>query len=105
MACGLPVVAFDCAFGPREIIQNHYDGMLVEHENVAALARALDRVMSDEALRHTLGQNACRSARRFAPEHVARQWDELVRRMTTPCPARGSMPVEHVRRADRASRR
>jgi len=105
MACGLPVVAFDCAFGPREMIQHGYDGMLVEHDNVAALARTLDRVMADEALRHTLGQNACRSARRFAPEHVATQWDELVRRMTTLAPPRGSISGEHVRRADRIGSR
>lgn len=102
MACGLPVVAFDCAFGPREMIQHGYDGILVEHENVAALARSLDRVMNDEALRQTLGHNAARSARRFAPEHVAKQWDELVRRMTTPAKPGGSVPIENVSRPDQA---
>lgn len=87
MACGLAVVAFNCPFGPREMIQHGYDGLLVEPERVPALARALDHVLSEEPLRHTLGQNASRSARRFAPEHVAAQWDELVRRTAAHAPA------------------
>lgn len=95
MACGLPTVAFNCAFGPREMIQHGYDGLLVEPESVPALARALDRLLGEEPLRHTLGQNASRSARRFAPEHVAAQWDELVRRIaahaSSPKPGKEAM--------------
>jgi len=81
MACGLPVVAFDCPYGPRELVRNGYDGLLVQTENVAALARTLDRVMATPWLRCMLGENAARSARRFAPAQITHQWETLLARL------------------------
>lgn len=77
MAAGLPVAAFDCAFGPREMIQNEVDGLLVPHEDVGALAAALDRLMADPALRARLGTAAREGSARFAPEKILAQWDAL----------------------------
>jgi glycosyltransferase involved in cell wall biosynthesis len=84
MACGLPVVAFDCPYGPRELIKNGYDGMLVECENVVALARTLARLMTSAALRRSLGENAGHSAKRFAVDRVARQWENVIARIVRP---------------------
>ncbi|KQX19486.1 hypothetical protein ASD39_16455 [Sphingomonas sp. Root50] len=88
MACGLPVVAFDCPYGPRELIKTGYDGMLVECENVVALARTLARLMASAALRRSLGENAGHSARRFAVDRVARQWETVIDRIARPRRAR-----------------
>ena len=41
IACGLPVVAFDCPWGPQAIISDGEDGLLVEHGNTSALAQGL----------------------------------------------------------------
>ncbi|MBH1997817.1 MAG: glycosyltransferase family 4 protein [Sphingomonadaceae bacterium] len=78
MASGMPVVAFDCDFGPREIIQNGYDGLLVPMGDVAALADAMDRLMRDKRLRNGLGAAARLSALRFAPGKIVAQWGGLV---------------------------
>lgn len=78
MAAGLPVVAFDCAFGPGEMVTHGTDGLLVPAEDVATLSGAVAHLMEDTALRQRLGQAASRSAARFAPETIIGEWEELV---------------------------
>jgi glycosyltransferase involved in cell wall biosynthesis len=79
MAAGLPVAAFNCAFGPGEMIRNEVDGLLVPDEDVDALADALDRLMADPALRARLGTAAREAAARFAPEKIIAKWDALAK--------------------------
>lgn len=47
MAAGLPAVAFDCLWGPAEMITDGVDGLLVPAENVDGLTAALDRLLRD----------------------------------------------------------
>ena len=74
MACGLPVVAFDCPCGPRSIISDGEDGLLVENGNVEALADALSRLMGDEVLRQSMAEKAIVNVKRFEIETIANQW-------------------------------
>lgn len=63
-AMGLPCVSFACD-GPREIITDGYDGVLVPKEDVAELAKAMERVMSDEKYRMELGANAYETSKKY----------------------------------------
>ncbi len=78
MACGLPVVAFDCRSGPREIIAHERDGLLVPAGDTAEMALALDRLLGNAAERVRLGRNAREVAIRFAPETVLERWSALL---------------------------
>lgn len=78
MAAGLPVVAMNCPSGPAAMIDDGVDGLLVPADDVSALALALDRLMSDEALRHRLGQAARHKARQWAPERIFAQWTAVM---------------------------
>ena len=80
MAYGLPVAAFDCPFGPREMISDGESGLLVPNGDVRALALALDRLMGDPRLRERLGAAARDEAKRFAAPTIIAQWDRLVTR-------------------------
>lgn len=77
MACGLPVVAFDCPWGPRAIITDGEDGLLVENGNVEALADALARLMGNETLRRSMAEAGVRNVQRFSLESIAGRWKSL----------------------------
>ena len=77
MACGLPVVSFDCPAGPDEIITDGVDGLLVPSGDVHALAEKLMTLMADENLRRRLGQQARQTAQRYDMAVLANQWIDL----------------------------
>ena len=77
MASGVPCVAFDCPFGPRNIICHEEDGLLVDYLNPQALADGLCRLIEDENLRIRFGKKARENINRFSKESVMKQWEQL----------------------------
>ncbi len=77
MACGLPCVSFDCAYGPADIIRHGEDGFLVEKENVDELADRLIQLMEDEALRRKMGAKARENVDRYKADKILDQWEAL----------------------------
>lgn len=75
---GLPLVAFDCPNGPREIIKNGENGFLVEPENVEQLAEKLLQLMNNESLRTRMGVNAYTNSKHFGVDAVLPQWIQLI---------------------------
>ncbi|WP_309730550.1 glycosyltransferase family 4 protein [Chamaesiphon sp. OTE_75_metabat_556] len=81
MACGLPVLAADCLSGPRDIIEDGVNGVLVATEDVDALAAGLDALMSDPAKRQQLAQAAPEILDRFGVDRVMAIWAEAIDRV------------------------
>ena len=77
MSCGLPCISFDCPYGPRDIITDEEDGILVENGNIEALAKAIERLMTDEGLRQSMGEKAINNVARFNRETIMNQWVQL----------------------------
>ncbi|MEV0962310.1 glycosyltransferase family 4 protein [Streptomyces sp. NPDC049910] len=77
MRCGLPVVSTDCDYGPREIVADGVDGLLVPVGDRGAIAAALLRLIDDEPLRRRMGAAARSNAARFDPGPVAKRYEEL----------------------------
>jgi len=77
MAHGLPVISVDCDTGPRDIIRNGKDGLLVPQDDEEALVKALVRLMKDGEFRATLAANAIEVRQRFSVEKVDALWEEL----------------------------
>ena len=77
MSCGLPCISFDCPYGPRDIITNEEDGILVENGNIMALAKALKRLMADENLRQSMGEKAIINVARYDSSSIMNRWEEL----------------------------
>ncbi len=81
MACHLPVIAFDCPSGTREIVRHEVDGLLVPPKNINSLAEAMSRLMENELLRNQLAQRAGEVVQRFSAAKVMGQWEELLARI------------------------
>ena len=77
MACGLPVVSFDCPWGPQSIIENNENGILVENGNIEKLANSIMMLMNDGGQRLKMGDNAIKSVNRFRIENIAQKWLSL----------------------------
>lgn len=77
MSCGVPVVAFDCPYGPSEIITDGYDGFLIKSGDVNAFVEKLILLMDDDGLRKRMGQHAVASSRRYSKERIIPLWRGL----------------------------
>ena len=77
LACGLPVVSFNCPCGPKDIIKDGEDGLLVENGNVEALAASMTRLMNDDTLRLAMSKVGQKNAKRFCMEQIAERWKSL----------------------------
>ena len=78
MACGLPVVAFDCPWGPQSILCDGEDGLLATNGDTADLADKLSMLMTDESLRKRMASAAMRNVQRYRMEEIAEQWQHKV---------------------------
>jgi glycosyltransferase involved in cell wall biosynthesis len=82
MACGLPVISFDCPSGPSEIISHGQNGLLIPAGDVQGLAAAMDRLMSSDSHRRQLAASAVEVANRYRPEQIFEMWDSLLLNVT-----------------------
>lgn len=81
MSKGLAVVSFDCPTGPSEMIEDGVNGLLVPPRDVEALSAALDRVMSDRALRDRLGEAAPAATDPYRLEQIGPLWTQLLKEL------------------------
>ena len=77
MACGLPVVAFDCENGPRSLIEDGEDGFLIPPYDVESFADRLMQLMDDERLRAEMGEKGLLKSQHYHISKIASQWEQL----------------------------
>lgn len=77
MSCGVPVIAYACKCGPRDIITDGKDGFLIEPGHADGFADQLRTLIKDESLRKQMGLNARKSVQRFDTDIVMKKWIDL----------------------------
>ena len=78
MTCGTACISFDCPNGPREVIRNRANGLLVPAEQVSALASAIVELGEDPMLRLRLGNAARSVSKPFSEPRVVARWQEVL---------------------------
>ena len=77
MAAGLPIATFESSAGP---LRHEVTGLCVPDGDTAAMADALERLLTDRALARTLGDAAREQARReFSWDQVAARVEQVYR--------------------------
>lgn len=77
MSCGLPCVSFSCPCGPKDIIDNGVDGLLVENGNVEELANKICYLIENEDIRKEMGKRAKINIQRYREENIMKRWQNL----------------------------
>jgi len=77
MASGTPVIATDCPHGPRDIIFNGQNGVLVKNGDVVEMAGAMSRLLNDPVLANQLAASAQVNVGRFAMHTISQQYIAL----------------------------
>lgn len=77
VSCGLPIVSFACPCGPRDVITDGVDGLLVENGNVNALASSLVNLINNPEILHRMGRSILQKASKFQIDHLAQEWKYL----------------------------
>ncbi|OIV35929.1 hypothetical protein BIV57_19035 [Mangrovactinospora gilvigrisea] len=78
MRSGVPAVSTDCDYGPREIIRDGKDGLLVPVGDAAAMAAALRSLIENPERRALMAAAALAESARFDPANLAAEYEELI---------------------------
>lgn len=94
MSAGLAAIAFDCASGPSEIVTHARNGFLIAPGDIASLASAIRRLVSDTSLRKRLGESARTAVRqRCDLTRVSATWESTWRAALLRSRANGIKPA------------
>lgn len=74
MSQSCPVIAFDCDYGPREIITNKFNGLLVKISDVKNLSKMISVVLTDKQLNNKIITNGLIRSKYFKAETLAVEW-------------------------------
>lgn len=74
----LPIVSFDIMTGPREIVRDGIDGLLVPPGDNAALGAAMCRLIEDDTLRGSMSEHSQENLEKFSKQEIVKQWEAIL---------------------------
>ncbi len=82
MSCGLPVVSFDCKCGPKDIIREWENGLIIHNGDIKALADGIMKLMEDTENRKRMSLNARKIVDTYSEKAVMEKWIGLFNNLT-----------------------
>lgn len=79
MQCGLPCIAFDCPYGPHEIIKDGENGFLIPYDDDSLFIEKLTYLMKHPEERERMGKAAKKTAAKYDKTQIMNQWKELLK--------------------------
>ncbi|HAB34321.1 MAG TPA: hypothetical protein DCE40_09545, partial [Exiguobacterium sp.] len=81
MGHGVPVIAYDFCYGPREIIEHGTTGFIIPPGDSSAFADAAILLMEQPSLRRQMGEAALHSVDRFSDDLFTKNWLMLLNQL------------------------
>lgn len=78
LACGVATVATEFSAGARDILDHENNALVIEREDVDGLAKALDTLLTDKALRDRLAEKGLGILNRYGLDPVLDKWEALL---------------------------
>lgn len=75
---GLPIVSYDCPFGPSDVIKDGYNGILVENQNIDDLAQAMLTLAQSSNLLSEYSINSKENAKKYQAKNILLMWEKMV---------------------------
>ena len=82
LSLGTPVVSMNCKSGPKEIITNEHNGLLVNSYTEVAFAEAMNRLVTDEDLYVHCKKNTKKSVEKFSLENISKDWERIIENLS-----------------------
>lgn len=77
-ACGIPTISFDVETGPREVIVDREDGLLIPKNNIEELSEAMKKLITDKELRIEMSKKAIENSKKYYIENIAEIWKNVI---------------------------
>lgn len=74
MAAGVPCVSTECDMGPKELIKDGQNGLLVPVDDAEAMAQAICRILRDRSFSDSLSVNALQIRNTHSIEKITQLW-------------------------------
>ncbi|MFV0250425.1 MAG: glycosyltransferase [Bacilli bacterium] len=75
---GIPTVAFDSAIGATEIINNNWNGYLIENRDKEKMTRKIIELINNINRRIIMGDNGYKKCNNFTREIIINYWQQLL---------------------------
>lgn len=83
MACGLPLVSFDCQCGPKDLIKNNVNGSLIKRGDIESLSNSILDLIFNYDKRKMMGNYNFDNRNLFDQEVIMHKWTDLFKEVIT----------------------
>lgn len=77
MSCSLPVISFDCKYGPQSIIQDGVTGVMVPRNNMKEMAIAICSMIENDKERQRMAAHSRQESKKYHPQNIMPVWHEF----------------------------
>lgn len=83
MALGIPCISTDCPCGgPRYLINNMHDGILIPLNNRKALVDSIEILIDDKKLSDNISSNSRKKMKQFSSDIISKKWLDYLAQIT-----------------------